>query len=416
MKKRVKGTVVLVIVILAILYGGRFFVQNIKGIIPLLKSSREDIVEVINTEKSPLQLPAGFTISIYAEGLEKPRVLTRDPAGNLMASIPSKGKVVVLPDRDMNDIADEVITILSGLNKPHGLAVRCTERCELYVAEEDKVFVYAYEWDETKQIHIPTNGKKIINLPNGGNHTTRTILFMPAPNDHKLLTSIGSSCNVCEETDMRRARIYISNADGSDFVPFATGLRNAVFMAIHPVTDGIWATEMGRDLLGDELPPDEINIIEENKNYGWPTCYGKNTHDIDFDKNVYIRNPCQEPFETGSYIDVPAHSSPLGLAFVPENSVWPKEYWNNLLVSYHGSWNRSIPTGYKIVRYILNEEGIYKGEEDFITGWLQNEGGKEGVLSTTVLGRPVDILIEEDGTMYISDDRAGVIYKVVYTK
>lgn len=183
----------------------------------------------------------------------------------------------------------------------------------------------------------------------------------------------------------------------------ARGLRNSVFFTWHPVTQKLWATEMGRDNLGDNTPPDEINIIEEGKTYGWPNCYGKNIHDSEFDKKVYVRNPCMEPFETPSTIDIPAHSAPLGLAFIPSNSDWPKEYWGNLLVAYHGSWNRSTPTGYKVVRHKFNEKGDYQGVEDFITGWLTPKGA---------LGRPVDILVRPDGTLYLSDDKAGVIYKI----
>lgn len=184
-------------------------------------------------------------------------------------------------------------------------------------------------------------------------------------------------------------------------------------MAIHPVTGKIWATEMGRDFLGDDLPPDEINIIEESEWYGWPWFYGKNIEDYKFSpysRPIFVKEP--KP----SYIDIPAHSAPLGLAFFPANSQWPEEYWNNLLVAYHGSWNRTDPTGYKIVRYKLDTQGNYFGDgstsspqvEDFISGWLKNNGA--------TLGRPVDILIQPNGSIYISDDKAGVIYRVIYRK
>ncbi len=246
-----------------------------------------------------------------------------------------------------------------------------------------------------------TNKRKIIDLPSGGGHYTRTILFMPPPDQSKLLISVGSSCNVCNEEDWRRAKILASNADGYDLGLFASGLRNSVFMAIHPVTGQIWATEMGRDYLGDELPPDEINVIEEGKDYGWPLCYGKNIHDTDFNKNTVT--PCKEPIMRASYIDIPAHSAPLGLAFFPGDG-WPKEYRGNLLVAYHGSWNRSEPTGYKIVRYRLDNMGKHLGNEDFITGWLTKDN--------KAYGRPVDILIRPDGAIFISDDKAGLIYKV----
>jgi len=194
------------------------------------------------------------------------------------------------------------------------------------------------------------------------------------------------------------------NKDGSDFREFASGLRNSVFLASHPQTEKIWATEMGRDLLGDDIPPEEINILEEGKNYGWPYCYSQNVHDDNFDAQKTVNCTGKTP----PHIEIQAHSAPLGLAFVPEDSNWPEEYKNNLLVSYHGSWNRSVPTGYKIVRYKLDEAGnILVAQEDFITGWLQGSTG------AAALGRPVDIVFHE-GVMYVSDDKAGVIYKVTY--
>ena len=171
----------------------------------------------------------------------------------------------------------------------------------------------------------------------------------------------------------------------------------------------MWATEMGRDLLGDNLPPDEINIVDPSTSsgppdYGWPHCYGKNEHDNDYDKAAF--NHCAEPAYKPSHIDLPAHSAPLGLAFIPNwpQSGWPKDYAADLLVAYHGSWNRSEPTGYKIVRIKLGDDGKLEGIEDFITGWLSDDG--------KALGRPVDITIRNDGTAYISDDKAGVIYKL----
>ncbi|MDP3947588.1 MAG: PQQ-dependent sugar dehydrogenase [bacterium] len=391
---------------LAFVAGGAiFYWQNLRGIRPAVTSPSQKIEEVILSVGGPLVLRRGFSISVFAKNLGAPRVLAYDPAGNILASITNQGRVVVLPDRDGNGEADEVITLLSGLKRPHGIATRCAEQCQLFVAEESGVAVYDYEYDETRRIHAAINRRTIIDLPSLSGHFTRTILFLPEPHSDKLLISVGSSCNVCNEDDQLRAKILVANADGSGLKEFAKGLRNAVFMTIHPVTGKIWATEMGRDLLGDDIPPDEINIVEEGKNYGWPICYGKNVHDADFDKNTYIRNPCMAPFETPSAIDIQAHSAPLGLAFIPEEG-WPEEYWYNLLVAYHGSWNRSVPTGYKLVRYKLDAQGRYLGEEDFITGWLQ---GSEA------LGRPVDILVQPGGVMYVSDDHAGVIYRIIYS-
>jgi glucose/arabinose dehydrogenase len=268
----------------------------------------------------------------------------------------------------------------------------------LYFAQEDGVS------------RVPTYSEgppeKLFDLPADGGHYTRTIMFAP---DGRLLTSVGSSCNVCNEEDWRRATVLVSDDEGNNLQVFAKGLRNSVFMATHYGTGDIWATEMGRDNLGDNTPPDEINIVKEGGFYGWPICYGKNIHDTNFDKNTYIRNPCDETFgEIPSHIDLQAHSAPLGLAFVPEDppgAGWTQEYWNDVLVAFHGSWNRTEPTGYKIVRIKLDAQGNYQGQEDFITGWLKDN---------RALGRPVDILVQPYGVMYISDDKAGVIYKVTY--
>jgi glucose/arabinose dehydrogenase len=247
--------------------------------------------------------------------------------------------------------------------------------------------------------------KKLLDLPGGslGVHFTRSLLFMPAPNEDTLLIAIGSSCNVCNESEQMRAKIWFYDIKTGQSGEYAKGLRNSVFMAIHPVTGAVWVTEMGRDGLGDNTPPDEINIITKNANYGWPVCYGQNIHDTDFDKNTYIRNPCMASLETPSHIDLQAHSAPLGLAFIPEEG-WPEDYWFNALVAYHGSWNRSEPTGYKIVRIKLDDKGNYVSIEDFITGWLKADGTK--------VGRPVDIKVLPGGIAYISDDSAGVIYRL----
>lgn len=400
MKKRLFIIIAIILILIVIIWAGVFYWKNLRGIAPAIESPVGDIVEIINKSENktdiPLKLPAGFSISIFAKGLENPRVMTYDYAGNIIVSIPPEGKVVALPDKNSDGVADEVVTVIDRLNRPHGLATRCTEKCEFYIAETDKVAVYDYDAEKLKAF----NKRKIIDLPGGGNHFTRTILFMPEPEDHKLLISVGSSCDTCEEKDWRRGKILISNADGSDLKTFVSGLRNSVFMAIHPITGKIWATEMGRDFLGDDLPPDEINIIEEGRWYGWPWFYGKNIEDYKF--SPYSRPQFAiEP--QPSYIDIPAHSAPLGLAFFPANSQWPEEYWYNLLVAYHGSWNRTEPTGYKIVRYKLDAQGNYLGEEDFISGWLTKDGA---------LGRPVDILIQPSGVIYISDDKTGVIYKV----
>jgi glucose/arabinose dehydrogenase len=383
-----------------LLWIGVFAWKHLRGIGPALTGPPEDIARIIegaNTGKMPLALAPGFSISIFAKDLGGPRVLVRDPDGRLLVSIPSQGRVVALPDDNRDGVADRVITVAEGLKRPHGLAFRCAPECRLYIAEEDRVNVYSYDRKGMKAV----KEKKIADLPAGGNHVTRTLLFLPEPNDDKLLISVGSSCNVCVEKDWRRTKILVVPAEGGGLETFASGLRNAVFMAVHPETKKVWATEMGRDFLGDDLPPDEINIIEQGMDYGWPYCYGKNIHDRDFDPEK--TRVCREPQTVPSHIDIPAHSAPLGLAFFPVKG-WPEEFHRDLLVAFHGSWNRSVPTGYKIVRYRLDREGRYQGVEDFASGWL-TKGGQ-------ALGRPADVLITEEGSIFVSDDKAGVIYRI----
>ncbi len=407
MKKILLG-VLGVLLLAAAVWGANFAWQNLRGAGPALKTPPGDIVALLEGKRpkesqkaadpilKPLKLPPGFAISIFARNLGNPRVLVLDPAGNLLASLTHQGRVVALPDQNHQGRAERVVTVVEGLERPHGLAFRDGK---LYVSETERVAVYDYDPAGMKASHP----KKIIDLPPKGRHFTRTLLFPPSLQG-KLLVSVGSDCDTCVEKDWRYAKVLAAAPDGSNLKPFASGLRNAVFMTHHPVTGQVWVTEMGRDYLGDDLPPDEINILKEGRNYGWPYCYGKQVHDDQFDPQGAHRDFCQQT--EPSYIDIPAHSAPLGLAFFPQDG-WPEEYRYNLFVSYHGSWNRTIPTGYKVVRYKLDPQGKVLGVEDFISGWLTPAGA---------LGRPVDILIRNNGEMFISDDKAGVIYRVVYEK
>jgi len=275
-----------------------------------------------------ISMPDGFKIDVFAGDLDGslvsypgpnpgPRMmLLRD--GVLFVTIPNRGSVVALPDRDNDKKADEVITFIDNLNRPHG-----TDFYEgwFYIAEENRVIKV-----KEKGLKADKNTLEVLidDLPAGG-HFTRTIKV----HDGSIYLSAGSSCNVCYEKDERRGAITKCNLDGKECRVFAKGLRNAVGFVFHPITDRIYATDNGRDWLGEDLPPDEINLVEEGKNYGWPVCYGKNVHDTDFDKNVYIRNPCMEPFEIPSLKDLQAHSAPLGLAFYYGDS-FPLEYRGRL--------------------------------------------------------------------------------------
>ncbi len=391
----------LISVIVGVIFIYRFYFLNLRGAWTALKQPTDNITTLVTEEKTPLKLPPGFSLSIYASGLKDPRVMVRDARRNILVSLPSEGQVVALIDKDLDGKAEETKTVIAGLKNPHGLAFNCVDNspekypCKLYVAEENQVQVYDYDDANLQAI----NGKKIIDLPAGGFHTTRSLLLV----GDTLYVSIGSSCNVCREKDVQRAGVLAINLKTNKVRPFAKGLRNSVFLTVNPMDGKIWATEMGRDLLGDNLPPDEINILEAGKNYGWPNCYGQNTHDTDFDKNTYFRNPCQSPFETPAHIDISAHSAPLGLTFIPKEG-WPENMQGDLLVAYYGSWNRSVPTGYKIVRYHFDKDGKVLGMEDFLTGFMDDKGG--------LYGRPVDLFAESSGVLFVSDDKAGVVYKI----
>lgn len=406
MKKYIFLVLGIIILILIVGWAGMFYWRNLRGAGPAFQAPKGNIAELIpgsenaaengnkigeNTTDMPLTLPSGFSISIFAENLPGARVSLFDSFGNMWVSRTGAGVVTMLEIQDGKVFRQD--DVFRNLNNPHGLALDPENPGVLYFAEENKISRMTLYSDDKPQ--------KIADLPESGGHFTRTLIFGA---DGRLYVSVGSSCNVCDERDTRRAKIFSMNKDGSDFKEAAAGLRNAVFMANHPASGKIWLTEMGRDLLGDNIPPDEINILENGKNYGWPYCYGKNIHDNNFDSRSSVSCGDKIP----SLIDIPAHSAPLGLAFVPENSNWPEKYKNNLLVAFHGSWNRSVPTGYKIARYELDRNGNFlnngREDEDFITGWLR---GNEA------LGRPVD-LVFYGNDLYVSDDKAGVIYKVNY--
>ena len=391
-----------ILVLIGAEWVGSFYVLNLRGAWTALKKPTADITGLVLENKTPLKLSSEFSLSIYASGLNGPRAMVRDSRRNILVSLPGEGKVVALIDKDLDGQAETIKTVIAGLRNPHGLAFSCLDNstdkypCKLYIAQENQVAVYEYDDSNSQAL----NGKKLTDLPVGGFHTTRSLLLI----EDVLYVSVGSSCNACREEDAQRASVLMVGLKTNKVRPFAKGLRNSVFLTVNPSDGKIWATDMGRDLLGDDLPPDEVNILEEGKNYGWPICYGQNIHDTDFDKNTYIRNPCQAPFETPSHIDIPAHSAPLGLAFIP-NEGWPQDFQGDLLVAYHGSWNRSIPTGYKIVKYDLDKDGNVQGVKDFLTGFLNEQGD--------LYGRPVDMFAESSGVLFISDDKAGVVYKIM---
>lgn len=371
--------------LLVILLGGVVFIAVKSFSFPSILPSPQNQ----NSEKVNVRFDESFSMSFFAKGVDNARDLTLSPEGTLLLSLTSSGKVVALPDKNSDGRADGVKEVLSGLQRPHGLAFYNNR---LFIAEETRVV--RYNWDEKKL--MPGMDRVLFDLPQGGRHFTRSIVF---DNAGKMFVSIGSTCDVCFEKHSWIGTVIVSDENGKNPRVFAKGLRNSVFIAVHPATNQLWGTEMGRDFLGDNVPPDEINIITENKDYGWPICYGNRIHDTNFDKNRYKKNPCVDT-EPPVY-EIAAHSASLGLVFI-NSPQFPKEWQGDLLVAYHGSWNRSVPIGYKVVR--LNVEGNrITAEEDFITEFLDGIAAK---------GRPVDLTFDNKGNLYISDDKAGVVYRV----
>jgi glucose/arabinose dehydrogenase len=296
------------------------------------------------------------------------------------------GRVLRLPDTNADGVADAVETALDGLNSPHGITFHDGA---LYVAEETQV-IRAEDGDgdgnfETVSTIIP-------DLPDGG-HWSRTIRFGP---DGMLYLSVGSSCNVCEEDDPRRAAIWRYNADGSGGEPYAVGLRNAVGITFHAETGALWATNNGRDGMGDDVPPETINQPNQGDDFGWPRCHAGTIIDPQFGSD----NACDGVAQPAVLMQ--AHSAPLGLTFASGEVLAPFD--GDLLVAFHGSWDRSEPTGFKVVR-IPFENGEAAGEPvDLVTGWLLDDGDR--------WGRPVDVIVAADGSLMISDDEGGRIFRL----
>lgn len=337
-----------------------------------------------------LKVSDDFTISIFAENLPWARdIIWPDALWNFWLSRTRDWIITLL--WVSQTWAVNKTDILTWLNNPHWLALSY-DWLTLYYAETDKI--------SKIPLYTEWTPEKLVDLPAWWRHFTRSLIFWP---DEKLYVSIWSTCDVCYEQDERIASIYRFNPDWSDFEQVANGLRNSVFMTTNPITWDIWATEMWRDNLWDDTPPDEINIIEMWNDYGWPICYGNNVHDSEFDKNTYIADPCRD--KTPAHIELQAHSAPLWLAFVPEEW-WPENYWHDLLVAYHWSWNRTEATWYKIMYIRLDDEWNVQSRRKFISWWLEE--------NEDVVGRPVDIQLMPGWTWYITDDRKGVVYKLTY--
>lgn len=342
------------------------------------------------TARARYSLPPGFALTLYANDVPKARFMRFTAAGDMVLSRPHAGDVLLLR-RDANGDGrpDGREVLLADLKRPLGLALHGSW---LYVAESHQVGRVLFDAAAGK---VDGEYDPVIEgLTDNGNHWSKTIGIGP---DDKLYLAQGSTCNVCEEEDERRATMMRFNLDGSGGEIIATGLRNSVGFDWAPWNGALYATDNGRDLLGDDYPPCELNRIERGKFYGWPYFNGANEPDPDMGEDPQGRAPTapEHPFR--------AHNAPLGITFL-EGAQLPTGYRRTALVALHGSWNRSSPDGYKVVSLHFTDKGIE--EQDFLAGFHS-----EGDIS----GRPVDVAQGPDGAIYISDDYAGAIYRVTYT-
>jgi glucose/arabinose dehydrogenase len=371
----------------ALLWPGRFVVNAPVRQLLLRRAAPARTLE------SRLRTPGGAQLTVFAEGVRDARFLRFLASGQLLVSTPRSGEVVRLePDRDGDGRSDGRTVLLSGLDRPHGLDLHDGW---LYVAETGAV----------GRVRLDASGnlsgglERIVKgIPPGGGHWTRTIRFGP---DGLMYVSIGSSCNVCREDDSRRAAIVRYHADGSGEEIYASGLRNAVGFDWRPSDGQLYATDNGRDLLGDDFPPCELNRIVQGGFYGWPIANGERVSDPDFGRGQEARiaqsTPPVHAFR--------AHNAPLGIVFLRSPRA-PAEYQGAALVALHGSWNRSRKDGYKVVSLHWQPDGTIQ-ERDFVTGFLRSS-------DEDVIGRPVDVAEGPDGAVYVSDDLAGSIYRIAW--
>lgn len=340
----------------------------------------------LSFESHQVSAPPGFAVSVIATGLKSPRFMTFDAAGNMLVADMGAGNVYRYSGANgsIDVSAAPPPPLISRLDAPSNVALWNGYR---YVGETTAVARYAYDPATgsvgERQVVVP-------DLPRGG-HSTRTIAFGA---DDTMYVSVGSSCNICDESDPRRAAILRFAPDGSDFQRYAWGLRNAVGLTIQPDTGLLWATVNERDNQGNEIPPDLVTIVGEGQNFGWPGCLPPSA------TPQSPGNDCSGI--TPPTIGIQAHSAPLGVAFYT-GAAFPPEYANDLFVVQHGSWNREPPAPPKLLRIDFTDADPVSAQ-DFLTGFQDDQGNR--------WGRPAGVVVAPDGSLLVSDDQAGAIYRV----
>lgn len=336
---------------------------------------------------SDIDLPDGFSIEVFADDVPNARSLALGAGGTVFVSTRSDGRVFAVRTDDTG--STEVIAIAEGLRTPNGIDFYDGD---LYVAETERLIRFT---DVEENLQEGMEFEVIDDsFPSERHHGWRVIKVGP---DSRLYMSIGAPCNVCDRDGF--GEIQHMNLDGSDKQTYAYGVRNSVGLEFHPQTGELWFTDNGRDMLGDNTPAGELNIATgAGKHFGFPFCHGGDVADPEFGD----QRACDE-FEAPAQ-QLGPHVAPLGLV-IYDGQMFPEEYRGSVFIAEHGSWNRSKRIGYRITR-VRVENGRPSGYEVFAEGWLQDE---------QVSGRPVDVLALEDGSLLISDDHAGRLYRITYT-
>lgn len=361
-----------------------------------------------------LTVPRGFKVNLFAEGLVSPRRILIAPGGtpgrfDVFVAESKANRIRLLRERNGGGHADEKFIFAQQLQEPYGLAYHPAGW--LYVGATNAIARFPYRPGATV---APAPPQFIAPLTRGGynQHWTRNLLFS---RDHKqLYVTVGSSCNTCEESDPQRAAISVMNPDGSGRRLFATGLRNPVGLAWRPDTNELWTVVNERDYLGDNEPPDYLTLARAGSFYGWPYAYTDINGQVNPDPDFGRDHRGQVQRTTAPSVPLQAHSAALGLAFYlvytknrlhrPATRLFPDAYQGAAFLAYHGSWNRSHKTGYKIAR-VQFQNGRPVAVTDFVTGFLTHGRAR---------GRPVDVQVAPDGSLLFSDDTGGKIWRVAY--
>lgn len=351
-------------------------------------SKSVDLVELNN-----LSLPPGFSISIYADGIENARAMTLGDKGTLFVGSRRAGNVYALLDTNNDNKIDKTYLIASGLSMPTGIDFKDGS---LYIAAHNKIIRFD---DIEDKLEDPSEPVLIIdNLPNDRSHGWKYLRFGP---DGKLYFNVGAPCNICDREEEIYATIVRMNPDGSNLEIVARGVRNSVGFDFHPTTNELWFTDNGRDWLGDDTPPCELNrVIKTGQHFGYPYIHGNDIIDPEFGSRASGLN-YQKPVQ-----ELGPHVAPLGM-LIYNGDMFPEEYKHQIFIAEHGSWNRSKKIGYRVSLVNLDKNFNAVSYKIFVYGWL-NE------ITDSVSGRPADIIQLSDGSILISDDHASKIYRITY--